>query len=249
MKGGIGYRQKNPLKDNPRLGCSKWSYYFSQIMKVGIFGGTFNPIHYGHLRAAEEVREQLGLDRVLFVPSGNPPLKRKDIAPARHRFAMVKLAVKDNRLFQLSDIESRLPGKSYTVKTIEALQKENPQVEFSLILGIDAFLDIPNWWRPEHLVTLAHFIVISRPGYAFLDLRSSPYIKINKPILKGLDASDIESHKATLLSQKKAVLLRLTPLSISSTEIRRLVQLGSSIKYLLPPAVQSYIMNNKLYKN
>ena len=86
-------RQKNPLKYNPRLCC------FSQIMKVGIFGGTFNPIHYGHLRAAEEVREQLGLDRVLFVPSGNPPLKTKDIAPARHRFAMVKLAVKDNRLF------------------------------------------------------------------------------------------------------------------------------------------------------
>ena len=218
-------------------------------MKVGIFGGTFNPIHYGHLRAAEEVGEQLGLDRVLFVPSGNPPLKTKDIAPARQRFEMAKIAVKDNRLFALSDIESRLPGKSYTVKTIEALQKENPQVEFSLILGIDAFLDIPNWWRPEHLVTLAHFIIISRPGYAFLDLQSSPYIKINKPMLKGLDASDIELHKATLPSQREAVLLRLTPLGISSTEIRRLVQLRSSIKYLLPPAIQSYIMNNKLYKS
>ena len=211
-------------------------------MKVAIFGGTFNPIHYGHLRAAEEVREKLGFDRVLFVPSGNPPLKTKDIVPSLHRFAMVKLAVKDNRFFALSDIESRLPGKSYTVKTIEALQKENPQVEFSLILGIDAFLDIPNWWRPEHLVTLSHFIIISRPGYAFLDLQSSPYIKIKKPILKDLDAFDIESHRATLPSQREAVLLRLPPLSISSTEIRRLVRLGSSIKYLLPPAVQSYIM-------
>ncbi len=217
-------------------------------MKVGIFGGTFNPIHYGHLRAAEEVGEQLGLDKVLFVPSGNPPLKTKDIAPARHRFAMVKLAVKGNRLFQVSDIESRLPGKSYTVKTIEALQNENPRVEFSLILGIDAFLDIPNWWRPEHLVTLSDFIIISRPGNAFLALQRSPYIKIKKAILKEMDAFGIESHKATLSSQRKAVLLRLTPLSISSTEIRRVVQLGSSIKYLLPPAVQSYIMNNKLYK-
>jgi nicotinate-nucleotide adenylyltransferase len=218
-------------------------------MKVAIFGGTFNPIHYGHLRAAEEVREKLGLDRVLFVPSGNPPLKTKDIVPAMRRFAMAKLAVKDNSVFQLSDIESRLPGKSYTVKTIESLQKENPQVEFSLIFGIDAFLDIPNWWHPEHLVTLSHFIIISRPGYPFFDLQSSPYIKIKKPILKDLDAFNIESHKATLLSQREAVLLRLTPLSISSTEIRRLVQLGSSIKYLLPPAVQSYIMKNKLYKN
>ena len=216
-------------------------------MKVGIFGGTFNPIHYGHLRAAEEVRDKLGLDRVLFVPSGNPPLKTKDIAPARHRFAMVKLAVKDNRFFQLSDIESRLPGKSYTVRTIEALQKEKPQVEFSLMLGIDAFLDIPNWWHPEHLVALSHFIIISRPGYTFLDLPSSPYIKVKKAILKQLDASGIESHKTTLPSQRTAVLLKLTPLSISSTEIRRLVRLDSSIKYLLPPAVQSYIMNNKLY--
>jgi nicotinate-nucleotide adenylyltransferase len=218
-------------------------------MKVAIFGGTFNPIHYGHLRAAEEVREKIGLDRVLFVPSGNPPLKTKDIAPARHRFAMARIAIKDNRLFALSDIESRLPGKSYTVKTIESLQKENPRVEFSLILGIDAFLDIPSWWRPEHLVTLSHFIIISRPGYAFLELRSSPYIKSNKAILNKLDASDIESHKTTLFSQREAALLRLTPISISSTEIRRLVRMGSSIKYLLPPAVQSYIMKNKLYKS
>jgi len=218
-------------------------------MKVGIFGGTFNPIHYGHLRAAEEVGEQLGLDRVLFVPSGNPPLKTKDIAPARQRFVMARIAIKDNRLFALSDIESRLPGKSYTVRTIEALQKENRQAEFSLILGIDAFLDIANWWHPEHLVTLSHFIIISRPGYAFLDLQSSPYIKIKKPILQALDAGDIESHTATLLSQREAVLLRLTPLSISSTEIRRLVRLGSSIKYLLPPAVQSYIITHKLYKS
>jgi nicotinate-nucleotide adenylyltransferase len=243
MEGGIGYRQKNPLKYNPRLCC------FSQIMKVGIFGGTFNPIHYGHLRAAEEVREKLGLDRVLFVPSGNPPLKTKDIAPARHRFAMVKLAVKGNRLFQVSDIESRLPGKSYTFKTIEALQKENPRVEFSLILGIDAFLDIPNWWRPEHLLTLSDFIIISRPGYAFLALQRSPYIKIKKSTLIMLDASAIESHRATLPDQRDAVLLGLTPLGISSTEIRRLARLGSSIKYLLPPTVQSYIMKNKLYKS
>jgi len=221
----------------------------AKSMKVAIFGGTFNPIHYGHLRAAEEVREKLGLDSVLFVPSGNPPLKTKGIAPARHRFAMTKTAIKNNRLFALSDIESRLPGKSYTVKTIESLQKENPQVEFSLILGIDAFLDIPNWWHPEHLVTLSHFIIISRPGYAFLDLQRSPYIKVKKQILTMLDASGIESHRATLPSQREAVLLSLTPLRISSTEIRRLVQLGSSIKYLLPRAVQSYIITNKLYKS
>jgi nicotinate-nucleotide adenylyltransferase len=218
-------------------------------MKVGIFGGTFNPIHYGHLRAAEEVGEQLGLDRILFVPSGNPPLKTKNIAPARQRFEMAKIAIKDNRLFALSDIESRLPGKSYTVKTIEALQKENPQADFFLILGIDAFLDIPNWWHPERLVNLSHFIIISRPGYAFLDLQGSPFIKIKKPILKNLDASGTESHEATLPSQREAVLLRITPLSISSTEIRRLVRLGSSIKYLLPPAVQSYIITHKLYKS
>ncbi len=218
-------------------------------MKVGIFGGTFNPIHYGHLRAAEEVKEELGLDKILFIPSGHPPLKTKNIAPARHRFAMAKLAVKNNKRLTLSDIESRLPGKSYTVKTIEALQKENPRVEFSLILGIDAFLDIPNWWHPEVLIALTNFVIISRPGLRFADLKTSPYLKINLQTLLKLDRKETGQYSATLKSGKKAMLLNITPIGISSTEIRNLVRQGKSLKYLLPAEVQSYIITNKLYRS
>ena len=218
-------------------------------MKVGIFGGTFNPIHYGHLRAAEEVRENLELDKVLFIPSGKPPLKTKDIADARHRYEMTGIAIKNNPFFRLSDIEGRLKGKSYTVKTIEGLRALNPETEFYFILGIDAFLDIPNWWQPERLITATHFIIISRPGFRFTDLQMSPYMKISKAILKRLDDKETAMHRAKLRSNMNAVLVRLARIGISSTEIRKLIEQGKSIKYLLPAEVQSYIIKNKLYRN
>jgi nicotinate-nucleotide adenylyltransferase len=218
-------------------------------MKVGIFGGTFNPIHYGHLRAAEEVREKLGFDKILFIPSGSPPLKIKELADAKHRYKMTRLAIVTNRLFELSDIECRLSGKSYTVKTVEELKKNNPEIEFYLILGIDAFLDVTNWWHPERLITLANFVIISRPDFRFIDLQISPYIKINRRILKRLDNAEIETYTIKLKSSRNATFLRLTPIGISSTGIRRLLKEGKSIKYLLPAEVESYIIANKLYCN
>jgi nicotinate-nucleotide adenylyltransferase len=218
-------------------------------MKVGIFGGTFNPIHYGHLRAAEEVREKLGLDKILFIPSGSPPLKIKELADAKHRYKMTRLAIVTNRLFELSDIECRLSGKSYTVKTVEELKKNNPEIEFFFILGIDAFLDVTNWWHPERLITLANFVIISRPDFRFIDLQISPYIKINRRILKRLDNAEIETYTIKLKSSRNATFLRLTPIGISSTGIRRLLKEGKSIKYLLPAEVESYIIANKLYCN
>lgn len=218
-------------------------------MKVGIFGGTFNPIHYGHLRAAEEVREKLEFDKILFIPSGSPPLKIKELADAKHRYKMTRLAIFTNRLFELSDIECRLSGKSYTVKTVEELKKNNPEMEFSFILGIDAFIDITNWWHPERLITLANFVIISRPEFRFVDLQISPYIKINRRILKRLDNAEIETYTVKLKSSRNATFLRLTPIGISSTGIRRLMKEGKSIKYLLPAEVESYIIANKLYCN
>jgi nicotinate-nucleotide adenylyltransferase len=218
-------------------------------MKVGIFGGTFNPIHYGHLRAAEEVREKLGFDKILFIPSGSPPLKIKELADAKHRYKMTRLAIVTNRLFELSDIECRLSGKSYTVKTVEELKKNNPEIEFFFILGIDAFLDVTNWWHPERLITLANFVIISRPDFRFIDLQISPYIKINRRILKRLDNAEIETYTIKLKSSRNATFLRLTPIGISSTGIRRLLKEGKSIKYLLPAEVESYIIANKLYCN
>jgi len=216
-------------------------------MKIGVFGGTFNPIHYGHLRAAEEVRQKAGLDRILFVPSGTPPLKTSNLAEASHRLAMTKVAVSGNRFFEVSDIEIRLPGKSYTVNTIQALKKDAAGIEYSLVLGVDAFLDLPNWWHPEKLLSVADFIVISRPGVHFADITRSPNIKVDKKALRELDTACREMFETKLKSGRKAALLRITPIGISATGIRELVRQGKSIKYLLPAKVQSYIIRNKLY--
>lgn len=216
-------------------------------MKVGIFGGTFNPIHYGHLRAAEEVKEKVALDRVLFIPSGSPPLKSRDIADAKHRYEMTRLALINNAHFEISDRECRQKGKSYTVKTLKALKRSHPKRDFYFILGIDAFLDIPNWWHHEELLALTHFIIISRPGFQFIDLQMSPVIETKKSVLRKLDVEAIDTYRMELKGHTTITLLRITPVGMSSTEIRRLIKQNGSIKYLLPVSVESYIISNKLY--
>ncbi|RPI38182.1 MAG: nicotinate-nucleotide adenylyltransferase [Nitrospiraceae bacterium] len=216
-------------------------------MKIGIFGGTFNPVHYGHLRSAEEVREKFGLDRIFFIPSGNPPLKRKDLTEAVHRHAMVKMAARDNPSFEVLDIECVRPGKSYTVNTLEQLLENYVDADLYFILGIDAFLDIPNWREPEKILSLTNFIVLSRPGNYFTDLFHSPYLDMKKNVLASLDREDREPCVTVLKSGKKSFLTSVTPIGISSTDIRKCVRKGFSIKYLLPAEVESYIISHSLY--
>lgn len=216
-------------------------------MRIGVFGGTFNPVHYGHLRAAEEVRERLSLDRILFIPSGNPPLKTEDIADAVQRFQMVSLALEDNRLFDALDIECASPKKSYTVNTLETLQVRYRNSDLFFILGIDAFLDIPDWWRPDRLVSLVNFAIISRPGRKFSELSSSPYLKVNEGLLRRMDEGGTEMLSAPMVSGREAVLIRVTHMDISSTGIRGRLKEGLSIKYLLPEGVESFIISHKLY--
>ncbi len=218
-------------------------------MSVGIFGGTFNPVHFGHLRAAEEVREKLNLEKILFIPSGTPPLKTEGIAAARHRLEMLRIALRGNPFFDLSDIECRRRGKSFTVRTLETLRTLYPEMRFYFILGIDAFLDIPNWWQPDLLVAMTDFAVISRPGFSFRSMRESPYVRGGARIPKDIDESNDEVNVIRLRSGRSALLLRMTPLGISSTSVRRSIEQGKSIKYLLPPGVQSYIITHKLYKS
>lgn len=217
-------------------------------MKLGIFGGTFNPIHYGHLIVAEEVKERLGLDRIIFVPSGNPPLKDKELADAKHRYKMVKLAVSRNRAFTVSDIEYKKKGKSYSVDTLEKLRRSYRGARLYFIAGIDAFIDIPNWRQPERLVGLVDFIVVSRPSFSFTDLASSPYLKINKNMLKKLDDAKLKTYKTKLKSGRDVIMMRVAPVEVSATGIRKLVKRGESIKYLLPEEVKSYIITHKIYK-
>ena len=217
------------------------------MSRIGVFGGTFNPIHYGYLRAAEEVREMLGFDRVLFVPSGNPPLKTGDLADAMKRYEMVRLATAGNMSFDVLDIESVKPEKSYTVETLDILLDRYAGSELYFMLGMDAFLDIPNWWMPEKLVSMVNFAVISRPGRKFEDLLSSPYLDAEPADLNTLDEGGWQFKIVRLKSQKEAALVKITPIDISSSDIRRRMLAGQSVKYLLPESVESFIISNKLY--
>ncbi len=217
------------------------------MMKIGIFGGTFNPIHYGHLRSAEEIRTMFDLEKIFFIPSGNPPLKIKDLAEAKHRYNMVRMAVRGNPYFEVLDIECVRPGKSYTVNTLELLLNKYADVDFYFMVGIDAFLDIPNWREPERIMSLTNFIVLSRPGNNFEDLLGSPYLNIKKTGLADLDRSGRVSCRTVLPNTKKVFLAKVTPIGISSTDIRKSVKKGASIKYMLPENVESYIISKSLY--
>jgi len=215
-------------------------------MKLGIFGGTFNPIHYGHLRAAEEAKEKIGLDKVIFIPSGNPPIKTKDLIESSYRYAMTRLATGSNDNFVVSDIELKETEKSYTVNTLQQLGKAYAGDKLFFILGIDAFLDITNWWQPERLISMVDFILMTRPGFDFVDIKKSPYI--TKYSIQNTVSENTVSEFWLLTSGKKVFPVKTTPLSISSTQIRRLLKDRSSIKYLLPEAVEDYIYTNNLYK-
>lgn len=205
-------------------------------MRLGIFGGTFNPIHFGHLRAAEEVRDKLAIDRVLFMPSGNPPLKVSGLIEASHRYAMTRLATSSNVNFLVSDLEVLKTEKAYTVDTLERLLEIYPGDELFFILGLDAFLDMPNWWQPERLSGLVDFIVVTRPGFDPADIGKSPYIEHSEG--PGL---------WSLTSGKRVIHVNITAMDISSTNIRGLLKEGKGIKYLLPETVEQYIYSHRLY--
>jgi len=219
-------------------------------MKIGILGGTFNPIHYGHLRSAQEALEILTLDRVLFIPSGTPPFRKPELVSARHRYKMTQLAIKDNPQFEVSDIEIKRHGVSYSVETFNKLLKKYKNTEFFFILGIDAFLDMPKWKQPHKLMTLTNLVIISRPGFSFNDLSPSPYIaEVHKKALRELDSGAKTKHSFLLKTGREAFLCKVSELEISASRVRTLVRGGKSIKYLLPDSVESYIISNKLYKN
>ena len=216
-------------------------------LKLGILGGTFNPIHYGHLAAADEVRERLKLNKILFIPSYLPPHKQEeDIPSAAQRFEMVRLAAAGNPNFETSDIEIKRRGKSYTIDTIEALYTTYPGAEFNFITGIDTFLEIQTWKDWEKLFSLCSFVVLSRPGYLFSDLVKIAFMKQSERELGKLDRGELA--QTVVRSGALTVFLEMIALyDISSTDIRRRVKEGRSIKYHLPEAVEIYIMKNRLY--
>lgn len=191
--------------------------------KIGIFGGTFNPPHVGHLIVAEAVRERLKLDRIVFIPSYITPHKRKgEEALASHRLKMVRLAIRGNPFFSVSDVEVRRKGTSYTFETLETLQEEYHGAKLWLIMGIDNFVEFHTWRKPQRIAELATLVVMNRPtesdGTAKRSVRS---------VTEFVPVPEIQ---------------------LSSTDIRRRVKEGKTIRFLVPEAVERYIMRMKLYR-
>ncbi len=217
-------------------------------MNIGIYGGTFNPIHYGHLRTAVEVAERLSLEKIIFIPAGKPPFEKQGLAGAGHRYNMVRAAIAGNGHFEISRMEISTRGKSYSVDTVARLRNRYRKCVLFFILGIDAFLDLPGWKEPERLVSLTNMVIISRPGYAFADLSASPFLKgVRKRTLLDLDRGRIDGFSFDISEERKCYLSRVTGLNISASHIRNLTAAGRDIKYLLPDSVKSYIISNKLY--
>ncbi len=217
-------------------------------MKIGIYGGTFNPVHYGHLRTAQEVAETMGLDRIVFVPAGETPFDKPDLAKASHRYKMVKTAITGNSSFKISSIETRSRGKSFTVDTIRSLSDKYKKSDLYFILGIDAFLDMPLWKKPDSLVNLTNIIVISRPGYTFFGLSESPYLKdVPVKTLRELDRGKRDMFSFDISGKRKGHLVNVIALNISASGIRELIRAGINTNYLLPESVKSYIIANTLY--
>lgn len=197
------------------------------MKRLGIFGGTFNPVHAAHLVAAEEVKEQMHLDKVLFIPSVNPPLKEgDDLIDFNHRMEMVKRAIKGNDTFELSDIEAETTNgsKSYTIDTLMALRGryKDEAVKLYLIIGMDQLIDLHKWKDPGKLFMLSEVVAINRPGYL---------------------VQQIENEYS-----RQVVYVPVPSLEISSSDIRFRIKENRSIKYLVPDEVEKYIIENKLYK-
>ncbi len=198
-------------------------------MNIGLFGGTFDPIHVGHLIIAEEVRLKLALDEVLFVPTGQPWLKsERTVASGEHRLEMLKLAISSNPHFKVSTVELERPGASYSVDTVSALKDElGAEVQLYFIVGFDALGELPIWKEPSRLLDLCQVVGVSRPGYAELDWGSL------ERAIPGVSS--------------RVIVVDVPQIDISSTQIRERVAKGLSIHHLVPEAVERYISKNRLY--
>ena len=188
-------------------------------MKLGVLGGTFDPVHVGHLLLAETAREELALERVLFVPAGQPWRKAgREIAPAGHRVAMLRLAIAGNPSFEVSMAEVDQPGPSYSAETLSKLHEQYPESQLYFIVGLDALLDMPHWRDPETIRRLATIVVAGR---------------------------DREGPPEGVAEVQR---LRMPRIDVSATDIRDRLRQGRSVRYLVPDTVGDYIRQHALYR-
>lgn len=221
------------------------------LKRLGLLGGSFNPIHNGHLAIAGYVREKLQLDRVLFIPTGEPPHKRDgSLVPARDRFEMVRIAIAGTPTFDISDIEVQRTGKSYSIDTIRELQRQHgPATELYFIIGLDAFLDFPTWKEPQELLNACRFVVVPRPGQSFQSLtKLSMLPRLDSHALARLDSGNLARLDVAIPSCQGVICLSIPSSSISSSDIRQRIRRGATLANLLPPPVESYILQHQLYQ-
>ncbi len=199
-------------------------------MNIGVLGGTFDPIHLGHLIIAEEARLKLDLARVIFVPAGQPWLKLdRNITPATHRLEMVRLAIEGRPYFELSTVETDRPGPSYSVDTIAVLRQQlGKESALFLLLGWDSVSELPQWKEPARLVQMCRLVAITRPGF------SRPDLARLEALVPGLT--------------ENVVWLEISPVDISSSAIRERVAQELPIGHLVPPKVERYILEHRLYQ-
>ncbi len=196
------------------------------VRRIGVLGGTFDPIHYGHLAAAEEARAKLSLQEVIFVVAGIPPHKLgEEITPAEERYAMVELAIASNPHFSLSRIDIDRPGPSYTVDTIALLRQKRTE-EIYFIMGMDSLMEIDTWREPQRLIQLCRLVAVERPGFI-------PDLERLEAAVPGITA--------------RTEIIDMPEVEISSTDLQRRVRQGLPIKYQVPPEVEEYIYKHRLY--
>ena len=213
-------------------------------MYIGIYGGTFNPIHFGHLRAAEEICQRFKMKEVIFVPSADPPHKEsKDIVQPIHRLKMTNLAVTGNPKFSVSDVEIQRRGKSYSIDTVQELKKLRPDDDLAFIMGIDAFLEIHTWHKYEEIFAECDFIVTSRPGAAKKSFQQAIPERLRNSFKRKRSGREL-----THSSGRRLVFTDVTDLNIAASQIRKMICNGLSIRYLLPRRVMEYILEHQLYK-
>lgn len=198
--------------------------------RLGIMGGTFDPVHYGHLVAAEGARYSFSLEKVIFIPAGNPPHKPdRIITEPSIRYEMTSLAVASNPFFCASDLEIRRDGPSFTIDTVRYMMRLHPDQRIYFITGADALLEISTWKNFEVLLSICNFVAATRPGYRLLELKEK-----------------LDSLRDNL--KQNISYMEVPALAISSTDIRQRVREGRPIKYLLPESVEDYIIQNNLYR-
>lgn len=215
--------------------------------RIGILGGTFNPIHMGHLKVADTVQRSFYLSKILFVPSYIPPHKESlGIAAPSDRMKMVELALASSPRFIPSSIEIRAKGKSYSILTLKKLKKLYPQASIFFILGIDAFLEIDTWKEYREVLQQCFFVIVSRPGYRLEDARSVLEENYRERMI---EISESERVREDMLQAYRLFLLSMNSVDVASTEIREKIRSGESVRGMVPQAVEKYILEKRLYRD